>query len=59
MATVENNELFAELVHEYDRRLEEQVRLAKADMLHELEAQINVSDFILKKKKKNCRPSIL
>lgn len=39
----ENNELFNDLVHEYDRRLEEQVKLAKADMLNELESQIKVS----------------
>lgn len=38
----ENNELFAELVHEYDRRLEEQVRMARSDMLQELETHINV-----------------
>lgn len=30
-------------MHEYDRRLEEQVKQAKADMLNELEKQINVS----------------
>lgn len=39
----ENNEIFNELVHEYDRRLDEQVKLAKADMLSELEIQIKVS----------------
>lgn len=35
--------MFNDLVHEYDRRLEEQVKLAKADMLNELEIQIKVS----------------
>lgn len=42
IANIENSELFAELVHEYDRRLEEQVRMARSDMLHELETHINV-----------------
>lgn len=32
-----------ELMHEHDHRLEEQVRLARVEMLQELEAQINVS----------------
>lgn len=35
-------ELFNNLVSEYDRRLEEQVKLAKQDMLNELESQIQV-----------------
>lgn len=35
-------ELFNNLVCEYDRRLDEQVKLAKQDMLNELEAQIQV-----------------
>lgn len=39
----EHGELFNNLVAEYDRRLEEQVKLAKDDMLHELEFQIQVS----------------
>lgn len=39
----EYTELFNNLVSEYDRRLEEQVKLAKQDMLHELEVQIQVS----------------
>lgn len=39
----EHAELFNELVSEYDRRLEEQVKHAKQDMLQELEAQIQVS----------------
>lgn len=43
----ENNEIFNELVHEYDRRLDEQVQLAKADMLSELEIQIKVSKTVM------------
>lgn len=39
----EHAELFSNLVSEYDRRLEEQVKFAKQDMLHELEVQIQVS----------------
>lgn len=39
----EHTELFNNLVSEYDRRLEEQVKLAKQDMLNELEVQIQVS----------------
>lgn len=35
--------MFNNLVSEYDRRLEEQVTLAKQDMLNELEVQIQVS----------------
>lgn len=35
-------EMFNNLVIEYDRRLEEQVKLAKQDMLNELEIQIQV-----------------
>lgn len=35
---------FNKLVEEYDRRLDEQVKLAKLDMLNELEAQIKVSN---------------
>lgn len=35
-------EMFNNLVSEYDRRLDEQVKLAKQDMLTELEAQIQV-----------------
>lgn len=38
--------MFTDLVHEYDRRLEEQVKLAKADMLNELEIQIKVSKIV-------------
>lgn len=34
--------MFNNLVIEYDRRLEQQVTLAKEDMLHELEIQIQV-----------------
>lgn len=41
----EHTELFNNLVSEYDRRLEEQVKLAKQDMLNELEVQIQVSQF--------------
>lgn len=40
-------ELFNNLVCEYDRRLEEQVKHAKEDMLHELEVQIQVSSIAL------------
>lgn len=40
-------ELFNNLVDEYDRRLEEQVKLAKDDMLHELEVQIQVSVYTM------------
>lgn len=41
----ENNEInFNKLVEEYERRLAEQVKLAKMDMLNELEAQIKVSN---------------
>ncbi|XP_031624937.1 pericentrin isoform X2 [Contarinia nasturtii] len=36
----EHAELFNNLVNEYDHRLEEQVKLAKEDMLHELEIHI-------------------
>lgn len=39
----EYSELFNNLVSEYDRRLEEQVKFAKQDMLRELEVQIQVS----------------
>lgn len=35
-------EMFNSLVGEYDRRLDEQLKLAKQDMLNELEAQIQV-----------------
>lgn len=42
----EHAELFNDLVSEYDRRLEEQVRQAKQDMLHELESQIQVSLYL-------------
>lgn len=35
--------VFKNLVSEYDQRLEEQVKLAKMDMLHDLELQIQVS----------------
>lgn len=34
---------FNNLVSEYDQRLDEQVKLARQDMLHELEVQIQVS----------------
>lgn len=37
---------FNKLVEEYDRRLDEQVKLAKLDMLNELETQIKVSNCI-------------
>lgn len=40
--------MFNNLVIEYDRRLEEQVKLAKQDMLNELEVQIKVSQIIIK-----------
>lgn len=36
--------MFNKLVLEYDRRLEEQLKLAKTDMLNELEIQIKVSN---------------
>lgn len=39
----EHVEMFNNLVNEYDKRLEEQVKLAKEDMLRELEVQIQVS----------------
>lgn len=44
-------ELFNNLVSEYDRRLEEQVKLAKEDMLHEMEIQIQVSAALRAKRK--------
>lgn len=37
-------------MNEYDHRLEEQVKLAKEDMLHELEVQIQVSLRIIVKR---------
>lgn len=43
-----NNQEFAVLVSEYDQRLEEQVKLAKMDMLHDLERQIQVSKIYAK-----------
>lgn len=46
----EYTEMFNNLVIEYDRRLEEQVKLAKQDMLNELEIQIQVRHFAV-----NCR----
>jgi hypothetical protein len=43
--TPTNNEHreFDEIVAEYDRRLQEQVTLAREDAIHELERQIQVS----------------
>lgn len=39
----ENNDQLGDLAQEYDRRLDEQVTLAKLDMINELEIQIKVS----------------
>jgi hypothetical protein len=45
VTTPTNNEHreFDEIVAEYDRRLQEQVTLAREDAIHELERQIQVS----------------
>lgn len=40
----ENNDQLGDLAQEYDRRLDEQVTLAKLDMINELEIQIKVSN---------------
>lgn len=46
-------EMFKKLVNEYDQRLEQQVKLAKDDMLHELEVQIQVRPYYVINRRDN------